>query len=113
MATDKPTVHLSLANLRKETVNPDPFVVALTGSKRVTFPDLFAMESVEAEEVFASLNRSATNWSALERWLSKGDAAALKAEKLSVRELAAVVQAAISYYEGTYGKSGEDNASAS
>jgi hypothetical protein len=110
---DKPTVHLSLSTLRKEVAKPDAFRVALSGSKVITFPDLFALESTEAEEVFGSLGRNATNWTALDKWLSKTDATALRAEKLSVRELAAVVQAAISYYEGTVGSAEKDTASES
>lgn len=113
MAVDKPTVHLSLNSLRKEVAKPDPFRVALTGSKTITFPDLFALESTEAENVFGSLSQNAGNWEALDKWLSKPDAAALRAEKLSVRELAAVVQAAIQYYEQTVGTAGNGTASAS
>lgn len=113
MATDKPTVHLSLSSLRKEVAKPDPFRVALSGSKTITFPDLFALESTEAESVFADLSRNASNWDALDAWLSKADAAALRAEKLSVRELAAVVQAAMTYYEQTVGTPGNGTASAS
>jgi len=113
MAADKPTVHLSVAKIRKETVNPEVFQVALSGSKIMTFPDLYALESVEAEEIFASLNRNSTNWTVLNKWLPKKDADALKAEKLSVRQLAAVVQAAVAYYEDAYGKPGEGDASES
>lgn len=113
MAVDKPTVHLSLSSLRKEVAKPDAFRVALSGSKVITFPDLFALESTEAENVFGSLSRNASNWDALNKWLSADDAAALKAEKLSVRELAAVVQAAIQYYENTVGSAGNGTASAS
>lgn len=111
MAVDKPNVQLSLAALRKEVVKPEVLRMSLSGSKIITWPDLYAMESVEAEDVFFSLNRNATNWTALEKWLSKDDAAALKAEKLSVRELATVVQAATSYYENIYGDQGKDGAS--
>ncbi|WP_336715332.1 hypothetical protein [Arthrobacter sp. USHLN218] len=110
---DKPTVHLSLAKVRKEVEKPEPFGVGLSNSKIVTFPDLFAMESVEAEEIFASLNQTSTNWTILRRWLPEDDANALKAEKLSVRELATVVQAAVKYYEDAYGESGNGSASAS
>ena len=113
MAVDKPTVHLSLSALRKEVAKPDPFRVALSSSKTITFPDLFALESTEAEEVFGALNQSSTNWGALEKWLSAADVTALKAEKLSIRELGAVVQAAIAYYEQTVGTAGNDTASAS
>jgi hypothetical protein len=113
MAVDKPTVHLSLAALRKEVAKPDPFRVSLTGSKLITFPDLFALESTEAESVFGDLERNASNWDALDKWLSKADATSLRAEKLSVRELAAVVQAALNYYEQTVGTPGNGTASAS
>jgi len=112
-AIDKPTVHLSLSALRKEVANPDPFRVSLTGSKVITFPDLFALESTEAETVFGSLSRNASNWEALDKWLSKADTATLRAERLSVRELAAVVQAAMNYYEQTVGTPEKDTASAS
>lgn len=113
MAVDKPIVHASLAALRKEVTDPDPYRVALTGSKVITFPDIYAMESVAAEEIFAGLNRNATNWVVLGKWMSKDDCAALKAEKLSLRLLSTVVQAAIAYYETSYGNAGEDTASES
>lgn len=113
MAVDKPNVQLSLAALKKEVAAPEVLRMALSGSKVITWPDLYGTESVEAESVFAGLNRSMTNWAVLETWLSKDDAAALKAEKLSLRQLAAVVQAAVQYYEGTYGTPGEATASAS
>lgn len=113
MAIDKPTIHLSLSTLRKEVAKPDVFRVALSASKVITFPDLFALESTEAEEVFGQLGRNATNWTALDKWLSKADATALRAERLNVRELATVVQAAISYYEETVGGPEKGTASAS
>jgi len=43
MAVDKPTVHLSISSLRKEVAKPEAFRVALSGSKVITFPDLFAL----------------------------------------------------------------------
>lgn len=100
MTATKQPAHISLTELRKEIAKPDPFRVALTATKTITFPDLFALESTAAESVFDALSRNATNWSAIETWLSEKDAAVLRAEKLNVRELGAVVQAAISYYEG-------------
>ena len=111
MSADKPTVHLSLATLRKNLIKPEEFKVALPGSKIVTFPDLYELESTEAEETFAALNRDSTNWQALAKWLPKKDLEILKAEKLTVRELAAVVQAAIAHYEASErGDAGKGNA---
>jgi hypothetical protein len=113
-AADKPTIHLTLANLRKEIVTAEPLQMALSGSKIITFPDIYAMESVEAEGIFARINRGdATNWTVINKWLSKDDAAALKAEKLKLIELATVMRAAVRYYEDIYGTAGEGNASAS
>lgn len=110
--SDKPTVQLSLANLRKEVTKAEPLKMALSNSKVITFPDVYAMESVEAEEIFANLSRNATNWAVISLWLSEEDTAALKAEKLSIIELATVMNAATKYYEDIYGKAGEGNASA-
>lgn len=112
MAVDKPTIHLTLANLRKEIVTAEPLQMALSGSKIITFPDIYAMESVAAEDIFARINRDATNWTVIHMWLSKDDAATLKAEKLNLIELATVMRAAVKYYEDIYGSAGEGNASA-
>lgn len=112
-ANDKPTIHLNLANLRKEIVGAEPLQMALSGSKIITFPDVYALESTEAEVIFGRINRGdATNWSVINKWLSKDDAAALKAERLSLIELATVMKAAVKYYEDHYGNAGEGNASA-
>lgn len=112
MAADKPTIHLTLANLRKEIKTAEPLQMALSGSKIITFPDIYAMESTEAEVIFGRINRGdATNWTVINKWLSKDDAASLKAEKLSLIELATVMRAAVKYYEDIYGTAGEDNAS--
>lgn len=111
MAADKPNVHLSLSKLKKEITKPEVLRMSLSGSKIITWPDMFDIESEEAEELFDELNRDQANWSVLRKWLSKPDADALKAEKLTVRELMTVVSAATSYYEQSYGKPGEGNAS--
>lgn len=111
MAVDKPNINLTLAAVRKEATGPEAFKVALSASKIITFPDLYEMESAEAEEIFGKLNRNATNWTVLDLWLSKADAAALRAEKLTLRQLARVVQTAVTYYEGNYGNAGEGDAS--
>lgn len=110
---DKPNITTTLASLRKEIVKPEVFKLGLSGGKVITFPDLYDMESVEAERVFGSLNNNMTNWAAIRSWLSEADADKLQAEKLTVRELATVMQAAVTHYEDRYGKSGEDSASAS
>jgi hypothetical protein len=110
--SDTPNVQLSLAKLRKEVTVAEPLKLALSGSKVITFPDVYAMESVEAEEIFSKLSSNATSWTVIGTWLSEEDAAALKAEKLSIIELSTVIQAAVKYYEDIYGNAGNGSASA-
>ena len=114
MANDKPTVQFSLAKLRKEVKEVEPFSIALSGSKIITFPDLNAMESEESDELLDRLESPGKNtWAVLDDWLSKDDAKALRAEKLSRAELIHVVATASNYYKGEYGDLGEGTASAS
>ena len=110
--SDTPNVQFSLAKIRKEIVKAETPKVALSGSKVITFPDLYAMESTEAESIFSRLNQNATNWKVIRTWLSLEDADALKAEKLTVIELSTLMRTAINYYEDIYGTVGEGNASA-
>ncbi|MBT8162793.1 MULTISPECIES: hypothetical protein [Arthrobacter] len=114
MASDKPIVHLSLSALEAEVSKPEPFVLALSGGKRITFPDLFDMPADEATEFFEDLERTKqTDFSFLEKWLPKKDFEAYKAEKISLRVHAALIQRVLDYYEQTVGKPGEGRASAS
>ena len=110
---DKPTVQFSLTKLRKEVAVADPFHVALSGSKVIEFPDIYAMESEGAEELFSRITRDTLNWKLLGEWLSDADVAALKAEKLKLIELNHLVKTAVQYYEDIYGTPGESAASAS
>ncbi|WNM72237.1 tail assembly chaperone [Arthrobacter phage Gusanita] len=110
---DKPNVQLTLSKLRKEVPKAEVLKMGLSDSKVITFPDIHAMESVEAEEIFAKLNQNSTNWTFIAKWLSPEDVKSLKAERLSVIELETVIKAALGYYEGVYGSAGEGTASAS
>ncbi|BCW61843.1 hypothetical protein [Arthrobacter sp. StoSoilB22] len=109
--TDSPNIQFSIAGVRKEIVKAEVLKVGLSNSKVITFPDLYAMESSEAESIFGRLNQNATNWKVIRTWLSLEDADALKAEKLSVIELSTVMRRAVRYYEDIYGTAGEGNAS--
>jgi len=113
MAADKPTVHLSLSQLRKEVVKPDPFRISLSNSKVITFPDLNAMESAESDELLARIEKKDSSWDVLNDWLSPADAEALRAEKLSRAEIKHVIEAAGNYYQAAYGDAGNGSASAS
>lgn len=113
MANDKPTVQFSIAKLRKEVVHADPLRMALSGSKVMTWPDIYAMDSEAAEVLFEKINTDRTNWKFLEQWLTTDDIVALKAEKLSLMELNKVVEVAVKYYEDHYGTPGKAAASES
>lgn len=114
MATDKPTVHLSLSSLRKEVVRPDEFKISLSGSKIISFPDLMAMESEASDELLERIDsQSGNTWAVLDDWLSEADAKSLRAEKLTRAELLHVLKTASKYYQDAYGDLGKDAASAS
>ena len=114
--SDKPTVTYSLAKLRKEVADVEPFSVALSASKIITFPDLMAMESEESDELLARIQTLSSTWGVLDDWLTAEDAKLLRAEKLSRAELLHLVKAAAEYYQRAYGSDGtvgEGSASAS
>lgn len=114
MASDKPTVHLSLAALRKEVAKPEVFQLALSSSKVITFPDLNAMESEASDALVERIDAAGKNtWGVLDDWLSPADAKALRGEKLTRAELLHVLKAASNYYKEFYGDSGNGDASES
>ncbi|WGH80602.1 hypothetical protein QDX25_07240 [Auritidibacter ignavus] len=108
--TDKPTIHESISNLKKETPEAEVFTVALSNNKRITFPDPYAMEQEEAESVFAGINGNSRSSEVIRTWLSDEDYQALKAEKLRVMVLTRLVRKAVDHYENFYGGLGESDA---
>jgi hypothetical protein len=110
---DRPVVQASLANLIQEVEAPEEYRIALPDSKIITFPDLYARESEDAERTFASIDKNSTNWRVLRKWLSPEDAEALKAQGLTLAQLTHVVKTASNYYEDFYGAPGESDASES
>ncbi|WP_284763383.1 hypothetical protein [Arthrobacter sp. efr-133-R2A-63] len=114
MANDKPNINLSLAALEAEVAKPEPFIVALKGGKRITFPDLYDLPADEAEAFFKDFEGSGQNdFTFLEKWLSKADFEAYKAAKIPLRVHGALIERVMNYYQQTVGKPGEDTASAS
>lgn len=114
MAVDKPNINLTLASLEAEIAKPEPFVVALSGSKRITFPDLYDMPAEEALEFFKDSETAGRNdFVFLEKWLSKADFEAYKAARVPLRTHAALIERVMDYYQQTVGTPGEGNASAS
>lgn len=114
MASIKPGINRTLASLAAEVVTPEPYVLALSGSKRITFPDLFNKPVEEATEFFRDLETTGQNdIKFLEKWLSPEDFATYTAEKVPLRVHAAVMSEVMGYYESTMGTPGEDTASKS
>lgn len=112
MAVDKPSVNLTLAALMAETKKPEPFVFALSGSKRITFPDIFDVPAEESLEFFRDMQASGQNdFDLLRKWLSKADFEAYQAAKLPLRVHANLVSQVMDYYRSTMGDLGEDSAS--
>ncbi|UKA59157.1 hypothetical protein [Arthrobacter sp. FW306-2-2C-D06B] len=114
MANDKPNISLTLAALEAEVAKPEPFVLALKGGKRITFPDLYDMPAVEAKEFFDQFEGAdRTDFSLLEQWLSKPDYEAYVEARLPLRVHAALVERVMAYYQQTVGTPGEGAASKS
>lgn len=112
-AKDTPTVHLSIAKVKKETKVAEPFGIGLSDGKVIYFPDFYAMESEQAEELLDNINARQSNWKVLNLWLSKEDADALRDEKLSTAQLVKVIATATQHYENFYGTPGNSIASGS
>jgi len=114
MANDKPNINLSLAALEAEISKPEPFILALSGGKRIKFPDLFDMPADESEEFFRDLSEPGkSDFEFLAKWLSKADFEAYKAAKVPLRTHKALIERVVGYYQQTVGTSGEGPASAS
>lgn len=110
--TDRPKTNLSFADLDREIDAPEPYVYTTKASKRVTFPDIFAMEADEAERMLLEI-QTLPDGEFLKRWLAEEDLAKLAEDKLTLRHRAMLVQNVMAYYEGTLGNQGEDDASGS
>lgn len=84
---DKPKVHATVASLGGESTS-EPFVLALTGNKRITFHNPEDMEWSKAEEL-ARLASSGTGTVSelFEAWLTEKDFEAFKAQKLTLRQV--------------------------
>lgn len=108
---DKPKAHLSFKALDAEE-KPEPFTYTNHESKRVVFPDVFDWGYEEGEEFLEEM-RVLPARKFLTKWLTEEDFAKLQADKLSVRQMMRVTQAAMNHYESTLGDSGEENASES
>lgn len=113
MAVDKPNINITVAQLEQEAAKPEPFVLALKGGKRITFPDLYDRPADEAEEFLSTFGKESNDFKNLEKWLPKADFEAYKAAKLPLRMHALLIDKVMSYYQNSLGLPGEGDASAS
>ena len=113
MANDKPNINITVAQLEQEAPKPEPYVLALKGGKRVTFPDLYDRPADEAEDFLKSFSKEQNDFKNLEKWLPKADFEAYKAAKLPLRAHALLIDKVMAYYQSSLGLPGEGDASAS
>lgn len=107
MANDTPNINLTHAQLEKESAAPEPFVFALPGGKRVTFPDFYNQGIAEYEKFLKVFKASEDDLEAMKEWLSKKDYEAYVAANMPVRMHARLVEMVFNYYQKTVGTPGE------
>lgn len=105
---DKPTVHATLNDL-DQGEKPTPFVF-LVQHKRVTFPDVFAMQWTKGEEFLEDVQGKPNSY-VLKKWLSAEDYKIVCDSPLSSRGLSELMAKVQDHYEMSMGNAGEGNAS--
>lgn len=103
---DSVKVNDSLASLEVEAAL-EPYRFALSGNKIIEFPDPTAMAWDAAENFLSSLETASAS-EVLEKWLSEEDFATLKAEKLNLRHMNALMGKVTAYYSGAFGSQGNE-----
>lgn len=115
--SDTPKIDLVLADLEKEVVKPEPFVVVLSKNKRITFKDLFDIRASERHEFFDLIEKAkageADDFELLKRMLSPEDYQTYVDEDLPVRTHSVLVKRVMAHYEQGIGTPGEGSGSAS
>lgn len=113
--SDTPNVDLVLSDLEKEIKKPEPFVVVLSGSKRITFKDPYAFKISERREVLDLYDQTqdgqADDLDFLKRILSKSDFEAYVKEDLPIRTHEALTQRVMQHFAGGQADRGNGNAS--
>ncbi|NUP30348.1 MAG: hypothetical protein HOU01_01345 [Streptomycetaceae bacterium] len=114
MATnsDKPTIHATWAEIDKEAkeLAPGPFVQALPGNKRITFPDPLEMDWIEVEQFLSDvINRP--NSESFKRWLSEADYQKLADTKPTLAQVMVLAKRVQQHYGAVAELMGESSAS--
>lgn len=105
---DKPTVHASLASLDVEAA-AEPFRFAVKNNKIITFPSPREMPWDQAETFMQSMESATSTTAVLEAWLSEEDYSALKASKLTLGQVEALMTKVGEHYEGILGDAPKDS----
>lgn len=117
VSNDKPTVHLVLADLENEIRKPEPFVLVLSGSKRITFKDPFDFKISERDEILgiyeAAQRGEVDDLDLLKKILSAEDYKKYIDADLPIRTHGALVERVMTHFKGGLGEPGEGSASAS
>lgn len=109
---DKPTINSTWAEIDKEAkeLAPGPFVQALPGNKRITFPDPLEMGWVEVEGFLTDIiNRP--NSESFKKWLSEEDYQKLSDAKPSLAQVMVIAKKLQAHYTQIADLLGEANAS--
>ena len=106
---DKPKVHFTAAKFVEGDV--EPFVYMTKNNKRIAFPDPLDLNLEEAERMVVDFQAGRTS-TAMQRWLSDDDYAAIKTEVQSVRQWIQLSTDVQKHYEEFFGGPGESVASA-
>jgi hypothetical protein len=103
----------TLASLDVEA-SPEPYVYMTRAGRRVSWPDPGDLDAFEADEFLAEMDDPSIRLGPLlTRWLGDDAVADLKAEKLTLRQMSALLEAVKTHYQLILGTPGESDASES
>ena len=87
-------------------------MLALSGGKRVKFPDPGELHAFEGDAFMSDLSGAATAEDVFAKWLEKGDVEKLRNEKgFTLYKMNALMKKLQAHYEAAFGNAGEDTAS--
>jgi len=109
---DKPTINSTWADIDKDAkeLAPGPYVLALPGNKRITFPDPLEMDWIEVES-FLSDVIDRPNSESFKRWLSEADYEKLADAKPTLAQIMVISKRVQDHYGQIRDLLGEANAS--
>lgn len=102
--SDTPKIHANLDDL-DAAAQAGPFVQALNGGKRITFPDPGEMEWTAAEEFLQDIQSKNTR-GMLEKWLSEADFKKLLDAKLNLYQISQLGKLVNNHYKAIFGDEG-------